>query len=97
MFLKKIIISGFKSFADKIVINLDKGITGVVGPNGSGKTTVVRVASRALAPTAGNVSLAGVDPYAVGARAAPSGVSRNAARKHSLVVRQAPIGASSAA
>jgi iron complex transport system ATP-binding protein len=45
-------------------------VVGLVGPNGSGKTTVVRVASRALAPTAGNVSLAGGDPYAVGARAA---------------------------
>jgi chromosome segregation protein len=41
MFLKKIIISGFKSFADKIVVTLDKGITGVVGPNGSGKSNII--------------------------------------------------------
>ena len=41
MHLKKICISGFKSFADKIVITLDNGITGVVGPNGSGKSNVI--------------------------------------------------------
>ncbi len=41
MFLKKIVISGFKSFADKITVTLDKGITGVVGPNGSGKSNII--------------------------------------------------------
>lgn len=41
MYLKRIIASGFKSFADKINIELTSGITGVVGPNGSGKSNVV--------------------------------------------------------
>ena len=41
MYLKNIEISGFKSFADKIDINLDNNISCVVGPNGSGKSNIV--------------------------------------------------------
>ena len=41
MYLKEIKINGFKSFADKINIELGKGITGVVGHNGSGKSNIV--------------------------------------------------------
>lgn len=41
MFLKKIEIQGFKSFADKTVIELPSSITTVIGPNGSGKSNVV--------------------------------------------------------
>lgn len=41
MFLKKIEIQGFKSFADKTIIELPSGITTVIGPNGSGKSNVV--------------------------------------------------------
>ncbi len=41
MYLKEIEINGFKSFADKININLDNNITCVVGPNGSGKSNIV--------------------------------------------------------
>ncbi len=41
MYLKEIKISGFKSFADKININLDDDITCIVGPNGSGKSNIV--------------------------------------------------------
>ena len=40
MYLKKIEMQGFKSFADKTVIELMPGITGVIGPNGSGKSNI---------------------------------------------------------
>lgn len=45
-------------------------VVGLVGPNGSGKTTIVRVASRALRPSAGSVALAGRDPYRMPTREA---------------------------
>ena len=34
MFLKRIELHGFKSFADKSIIEFQSGITGIVGPNG---------------------------------------------------------------
>ncbi len=41
MHLKSIRAFGFKSFADKIDLDIKKGITAVVGPNGSGKSNIV--------------------------------------------------------
>ena len=40
MFLKRIEMHGFKSFADNITINFENPVTGVVGPNGCGKSNI---------------------------------------------------------
>lgn len=73
MRIKKIELIGFKSFKDRTVIQFDAGITGIVGPNGCGKSNIVDAlvwvmgdmsAKDLRATTMTDVIFAGADGYA---------------------------------
>lgn len=51
MRLRRVVVSGFKTFASRTEVAFDRGITAVVGPNGSGKSNLVDAVRWALGET----------------------------------------------
>jgi ABC-2 type transport system ATP-binding protein len=47
---------------DSLDVSIPSGVTGLVGANGAGKTTLISLALGLLAPTAGSISVLGLDP-----------------------------------
>ncbi|HEY7925913.1 MAG TPA: chromosome segregation protein SMC [Candidatus Dormibacteraeota bacterium] len=51
MRLRRVVVSGFKTFASRSEVSLEPGITAIVGPNGSGKSNLVDAVRWALGET----------------------------------------------
>ncbi len=51
MHFSKVKLSGFKSFVDPVELIIDQGITGIVGPNGCGKSNVIEALRWAMGET----------------------------------------------
>lgn len=91
MKLKRLIVQGFKSFKDRTVIHFDDGITGIVGPNGCGKSNIVdalfwvmgeQSAKHLRGNTMKDVIFAGSSKFAPGAWAEATLVLGNDNGKH---------------
>lgn len=91
MKLKHLIVQGFKSFKDRTVIHFDDGITGIVGPNGCGKSNIVdalfwvmgeQSAKHLRGTSMKDVIFSGSSKYAPGAFAEVTLVIENTEGKH---------------
>ncbi len=97
MKLKRLILQGFKSFKDRTVIHFDEGITGIVGPNGCGKSNVVdalfwvmgeQSAKHLRGASMKDVIFSGSAKYSPGAFAEVSLVLENDGGKHIHIGQQ---------
>ena len=91
MKLKRLIVQGFKSFKDRTTIEFDDGITGIVGPNGCGKSNIVdalfwvmgeQSAKHLRGNTMKDVIFSGSSKYGAGAFAEATLVLENDGGKH---------------
>ena len=55
MFLKSLELYGFKSFADKTRLEFGEGITSLLGPNGCGKSTMMKCINRLHSTSSGDI------------------------------------------
>ena len=89
--MKKLVLQGFKSFKDKTSVYFDDGVTGIVGPNGCGKSNIVdalfwvmgeQSAKHLRGKSMKDLIFAGSSKYGPGAFAEVSLVLENTAEKH---------------
>lgn len=61
---------GDRQALSEVSVTLAHQVTALIGVNGAGKTTLMRTAAGAMRPRAGQVRIAGLDPYAARQRRA---------------------------